>query len=214
MNRPDDNDAPSSNNRQPQSSKAGATSHASKRAVKTPKKITETYLHNSGLYYLQRYAATVTQFRKIMQRKIDNSCRHHLDQDRESCAPLLDALVEKFVRAGLLNDDGFARASVTSLRRRGLSQRMILVKLQNKGLTETQIKAALATFNDENETDAKSLELEGAMKLARKKKIGPYSGGADYDRNKALGAFARAGFSMDVIRQILSMESDELGSMD
>lgn len=214
MNRPDDKDAPSSNNRQPQSSKAGAPSHAPKRAVKISKRITETYLHNSGLYYLQRYATTVAQFRKIMLRKIDNSCRHHPDQDREVCVLLLDALIEKFVRAGLLNDDGFARGSVISLRRRGLSQRMILMKLQNKGLSETQIKAALASFNDENETDAKSLELEGAMKLARKKKVGPYSNGATYDRNKALGAFARAGFSMDVIRQVLAMDSDDIEPID
>lgn len=214
MNRPDDIDAPSSNNRRKHSSKAGVSSHAPKQEVKPPKRITETYLHNSGLYYLQRYAASVTQFRKIMLRKIDNSCRHHLDQDREVCIPLLDALVEKFIRVGLLNDDGFARGSVASLHRRGLSQRMILMKLKNKGLSEAQIKNALAAFNDENETDTRALELQGALKLARKKKVGPYCGGADYDRNKALGAFARAGFSMDIIRQVLDMDIDDLDCAD
>jgi regulatory protein len=159
---------------------------------------------------MQRYAASVTQFRRVMQRKIDKSCRHHTDQDAATCAGLLDALVEKFVRAGLLNDEGFARGSVISLRRRGLSQRMILMKLQNKGLSEQQVKAALAEFNDDNETSDRALELEGALKLAKKKKFGPFAGGAEYDRKKALGAFARAGFSMDVIRKVLDMDLEEI----
>lgn len=159
---------------------------------------------------MQRYAASVAQFRKVMERKIGKSCRHYPDQDPAACALMLDALVEKFVRAGLLNDEGFARGSVISLRRRGLSQRMILMKLQNKGLSEAQIKTALAEFNDENETSAQSLELEGALKLAKKKKVGPFANGMDYDRKKALGAFARAGFSMDVIRKVLDMEIDEV----
>lgn len=213
MNRPEDKIAPSTGTREAQSSKTVAAGHVSTHAahkeVKPPKKITETYLHNSGLYYMQRYAASVTQFRRVMQRKIDKSCRHHTDQDQAACAVMLDALVEKFVRIGLLNDEGFARGSVISLRRRGLSQRMILMKLQNKGLSENQIKAALAEFNDENETNQQALEMEGALKLAKKKKVGPYAIG-DYDRNKALGAFARAGFSMDVIRKVLDMDIDEI----
>lgn len=159
---------------------------------------------------MQRYAASVNQFRRVMQRKIDKSCRFHTDQDAATCAGLLDALVEKFIRAGLLNDEGFARGSVISLRRRGLSQRMILMKLQNKGLSEQQIKTALAEFNDDNETSDRTLELEGALKLAKKKKVGPFANGADYDRKKALGAFARAGFSMDVIRKVLDMDLEEI----
>lgn len=213
MNRPEDENAPSTGTRKAQSSKTAAaghvSTHAARKEIKPPKKITETYLHNSGLYYMQRYAASVAQFRRVMQRKIDKSCRHHTDQDPAACAVILDALVEKFIRAGLLNDEGFARGSVISLRRRGLSQRMILMKLQNKGLSEDQIKAALAEFNDENETSAQTLEMGGALKLAKKKKVGPYAVG-EYDRQKALGAFARAGFSMDVIRKVLDMDLDEV----
>jgi regulatory protein len=199
----------SENSRKWQSIKADAPGHAPRKEKKPPKEITETYLHNSGLYYLQRYAASIVQFRMIMQRKIDKSCRHHVDQNREECLRLLDALVEKFIRSGLLNDTGFARGSVSSLRRRGLSQRVIFMKLQNKGLSEMQIREALEEFNTENETSPQTLELEAAMKLARKKKYGPYAQGAIFDRKKALATFARAGFSFDVSRKVLELEEED-----
>ena len=176
---------------------------------KPPKKITETYLHNSGLYYLQRFAASAGQFRIVMQRKIDRSCQHHLDQRREDCIVMLDALIAKFETIGLLNDEGYARGMVTTLRRRGLSERAIFMKLRNRGLSENRIKDALATFNEENRTDSAQSEFQAALRLAQKKKVGPYAR-EDFVYDKALAAFARAGFSFDVARRVLDMNPEDL----
>lgn len=176
---------------------------------KPPKKITETYLHNSGLYYLQRFAASAGQFRTVMQRKIDRSCQHHPDQRREDCIALLDALIAKFENIGLLNDEGYARGMVITLRRRGLSERAILMKLQNRGLPESRIKEALAAYNDENRTDSAKSDFRAALRLAQKKKVGPYASG-EFVYDKALSAFARAGFPFDIARRVLDMRAEEL----
>jgi regulatory protein len=66
---------------------------------KKPKKITAQYLHNAGLYYLQRFAASRGQFRSVMLRKIRRSCMEHREQDYEACAALVEKIVEKFERA-------------------------------------------------------------------------------------------------------------------
>ncbi len=175
---------------------------------KLPKKITETYLHNSGLYYLQRFAASSGHFREVMRRKIDRSCLYHLDQNKEECYALLDTLIEKFENSGLLDDKIYTRNTVSSLRNRGLSERAIVMKLQNRGISIEQIKEALSTFCTDHQISNVESEMTAALKLARKKRIGPYAAGKEFDRNKALAAFARAGFSFNVARQVLGMDEE------
>lgn len=205
MSRSEDPDNSTKTSGSPKNIKA----ETARKPVKIPKKITETYLHNSALYYLQRFAASSAQFRKVMQRKIDLSCRHHTDQNPEDCQVLLDKLVTRFQENGLLNDGTYARGMVITLRRRGMSERAIFMKLQNKGLSEAQIKGAVEDFNTENETNAAESEYRAALKLARKKRVGPYAV-AEFEYDRALSAFARAGFSFDMARRVLGMTPDDL----
>lgn len=205
MSRSEDPDNSTKTSGSPKNIKA----ETARKPVKIPKKITETYLHNSALYYLQRFAASSAQFRKVMQRKIDLSCRHHTDQNPEDCQVLLDKLVTRFQENGLLNDATYARGMVITLRRRGMSERAIFMKLQNKGLSEAQIKGAVEDFNTENETNTAESEYRAALKLARKKRVGPYAV-TEFEYDRALSAFARAGFSFDVARRVLGMTPDDL----
>lgn len=205
MSRSEDPDNSTKTSGSPKNIKA----ETARKPVKIPKKITETYLHNSALYYLQRFAASSAQFRKVMQRKIDLSCRHHTDQNPEDCQVLLDKLVTRFQENGLLNDGTYARGMVITLRRRGMSERAIFMKLQNKGLSEAQIKGAVEDFNTENETNTAESEYRAALKLARKKRVGPYAV-TEFEYDRALSAFARAGFSFDVARRVLGMTPDDL----
>lgn len=178
-----------------------------------PKKITESYLHNSGLYYLQRFTASTAHFKKIMTRKIDKSCQWHKDQDRDSCIKMLDNIAARFQELGLLNDEAYARGMVNSLRRRGLSGRMIRAKLAAKGLGSDETEQALCRHAEDLGTD-ENVELIAALRLARRRKIGPYSREAGVKKdesayNKALGSMARAGFSFDVCKKILDMDAGE-----
>jgi regulatory protein len=138
-----------------------------------------------------------------MMRKVDKSCRHHKEQDRETCARLVDELVAKFVDMGLLNDTGYARGMVTSLRRRGLSQRAIEAKLSAKGLKRDQIAAALAEHADDRPKS--EIELLAALRLARRKRIGPFSANtARAERDMA--ALARSGFGYDIVSKVMAMD--------
>ena len=184
--------------------KPKAESKKKKREKRPPKKITETYLHNSGLYYLQRFAASSAQFRKVMMRKVYKSCRHHTDQDEEACAAMVDEVIGKFQQAGLLNDDLYARGSVFSLRRQGKSKRAITAKLSQKGVDEDLIEEKLHAHAQESHTE--DAEFEAALIHARKKKLGPYRRDEEYDAQKELASLARAGFSYDVARRVLDSQ--------
>ncbi|NCC21201.1 MAG: RecX family transcriptional regulator [Alphaproteobacteria bacterium] len=174
-----------------------------KKRKRPPRRISESYLHNAGLYYLQRFASSSAQFRRVMTRKIDRSIDHHGGPDREECMAMLDSLVETFLRAGLLNDEGYTRACVETFRRRGLSERAIVAKLSAKGIDAAMVRDALDPRGDD--------DLFAALRLARRRRAGPFATEtARKDRyEKDLAAFGRAGFSYDVSRRVLRMEPGE-----
>jgi regulatory protein len=167
---------------------------------KKPKKITAQYLHNAGLYYLQRFAASRGQFRSVMLRKIRRSCMEHREQDYEACAALVEKIVEKFERAGLLNDELYTRGVVASLRRQGKSKSVILSKLKTRGVETSLVTETLGA------QDTEDSELRAALTVLRRKKAGPFG---DRDNEKTLAALARAGFSYDTATQAMRMDRAE-----
>lgn len=182
---------------------------------KPPKKITSTYLHNSGLYYLERFAASSAHFKTVMMRKVRKSCAHHENQDFDECAALVDQLVERFIENGLLNDHLYIRGNVQSMQRRGISTRSIIAKLQGKGVHPDQTRQALEEFHEEHGTDPAKTELIGALKYARKKRLANfYDDEIDPDlKNKQMARLARQGFSYDICQKVFATEVDEAEDM-
>ncbi len=173
-----------------------------------PRKITPTYLHNSGLYYLERFSASKNHFKFVMMRKVKRSCMHHTDQNYEECQKMVDELADKFERLDLLNDEVYARAVITSLRRRGFSRTIIMNKMRMKGIEAERALEELKKIDEQNDND-EDPELQAALRLARKKRIGPYFMGEEEDMKKSLGKLARAGFSYDIARKVLEYEREE-----
>jgi regulatory protein len=188
---------------EPENIKAGKH----RREKKPPKKITEKYLYNSGLAYLQRFPASTPHFRRIMGRKIDRSCNYHKDQSKEDCLALLDTTVAGFERMGLLNDEAYLSGMINSLRRRGLSKQAILSKLQMKGMAQDRILEVLRTYDEDSGVD--NADLVAALRLSRRKRLGAYRKDKEADRNKELASLARAGFGFDIAQKALALSQDE-----
>ena len=188
---------------EPENIKAGKH----RREKKPPKKITDKYLYNSGLAYLQRFPASTPHFRRVMGRKIDRSCNYHNEQSREDCIALLESAIAQFERMGLLNDDAYLSGMINSLRRRGLSTQAILSKLCQKGLPQDRILETLQSHDEA--AGAENADLSAALLLARRKRLGAYRRAEELDKNKELAALARAGFGFDIAQRALSLGFDE-----
>lgn len=177
---------------------------------KAPRKITERYLYNAGLHYLNRYPSSTKHFQTIMMRKIHKSCKHHEDQDLEECQNLLDQATDKFIEMGLLNDDQYAHGMVLSYRKRGVSQKAIVAKLSQKRVPQDLIIETIKTIDESlKEFQDYPPELNAALTHARKKRLGPFSLDLQNDPDhirKAMGSMARAGFSYDVTKQVMDMD--------
>ncbi len=175
-----------------------------------PRKVTAKSLDNAALHYLQRFATSAENLRRVLMRRVERSARAH-ETDRDEGAAHVDALVERFVSAGLVDDRVYAEGRALSLHRRGTAARVIRGRLRQKGVGDDDIEAALATVAEENPDG----DLAAAVNLARRRRLGPYrSTGPEPDRRQRdLAALARAGFSYDIARRVLDGDGvDEIGS--
>lgn len=161
---------------------------------KVAKKISESYLRNSGLYYLQRHPTSVSHFLTVMGRKMQRSLKAHPDQNMAPFeAYLREKLVPDFIQAGFLNDALYARALTGSLQRKGLPKRVITMRLANKGVEADE------------ETLAEQDDFSAALLFAKRKRLGPFAK-VGREPQKDLAALARAGFSYEVAMRVLKEE--------
>ena len=171
---------------------------------KQPRKVSPRYLENAALHYLKRYSATVSQLKRVLMRRVDRSLRAH-GGDKAEAVGWVDALVEKVVRNGLINDQAYAETKAHSLRASGRSARVIAQKLKLKGVSTDVVAQKVAQASQE-------LSEEDAARIwARKKRLGPFrkdpSTRKDH-RQKDLAALARAGFPFVLARKVIDGEAE------
>ncbi len=123
---------------------------------------------------------------------------------------MVEDLTQSFIKERLLDDDGYIRGMVTSLRRQGKSRRVIIGKLQQKRVEPHLIEKALCAFDEEHFEDPNEAEFLSALKIARKRKLGPYDTAQKYETEKALNILARQGFSFDTSRRVLNLSEEEI----
>ena len=184
------------------SEEANSTSAASfNRKRKTPKKIPESYLTNSGKYYLERFAASTEQFRRTMTRKIRKSCAAHPDQSVDVCLSTLDTVITKFQNIGFLNDAGYANGLSHSLKNRGWPRGRIIQRLKEKGISAELIEQAVPAPEGSD-------DLIDALVWIKRKKLGSFAL-REKSFEKSLAALGRAGFDYNSANRALQMSREE-----
>ena len=166
--------------------------------TKIPKKITPQRLRNIALYYLKRFETTEYNLRAVLKRRIDDYAYWDRDFNKNEAYQWLDELMSDFIRLGYVNDERYAEIKIRSYLAAGKSLRYISSKLKEKGIDEDLADKLL----EQQDYDAFAM----ALRLAKKKKIGPY---CEDDRlrrerrNKDMGVLIRAGFDYDVVIRVL-----------
>jgi len=174
---------------------------------KSPRRITAAYLARVTAHYLERYATSRENLRRLLLKRVHRSAVFH-EADPEPWIALVDEELDRLERIGLVDDDLYARDKARALHRRGSGSRKIRFALQQKGLSSDVIDDALAELHDGEHGDP---DFAAACTYARKRSLGPWRRAAlDEDRRrKELGRLARAGFSFDLARRIVDAESVE-----
>jgi regulatory protein len=174
-----------------------------RRGRRPPRKITPKYLNNVALWYLERYASSAANLRRVLMRRVHKSCAHHGD-DVAAAAEMVDELVARFAASGLIDDRQYAVARAHSLHRRGLAARRIRAQLFAKGLEPEDVAAAL----DALAAESPDPEFDAACAYARRRRLGPWGRpeGREDRREKELASMGRAGFTWELARRIIDAD--------
>ena len=156
---------------------------------------------------LQREAALVATYDRALnmlalRARSAAELRRLLIRKREP-ADLVDAAIERLLRAGFLDDESFARQFARSkLLGAGLSRRRVQQELARRGVSRDIAEAALAEVFAEEHLD----EEDGLQRVARKKlksleRLDPAT-----QRRRLYGFLARRGYdSDDIARTVRDM---------
>lgn len=161
-----------------------------------PRPLDAPRLEEMALAYVARFATSAAKLEGYLARKL-----RERGWEGEGPAPVA-ALVERFVRAGYVDDLAFARAKSGSLLRRGYGQRRIGQALHAAGIDE-QVRDEVRVGPAE--------ERRAALAMARKRGFGPF-GRSEPDRamrEKQIAAMLRAGHRLDSARELVNAATQE-----
>lgn len=175
----------------------------------TPRPVTATSLENVAMYYLERFAGSTADLRRVLLRRVRRAAegaagdddRSAVEARRAEGSALVEALIAKLQRAGILDDRRYAESKAASLRRRGGSRRAVAARLAQHGVERDLITDAIHATGE----DGEDAELLAAAALARRRRLGPFRPGEPTaaSRLKDMAALARAGFDQTTARRVL-----------
>lgn len=199
-------------------------------ASASAKPLTPERLRNIAEHYLGQRESSTQMLQAMLERRLMRRLRvlapEAAAEERAAALPLIEAEVERLVKAGVVSDARYAEMKARSALASGRGSRRILRDLGQKGVHGTTAQDALleaareaAGILDPGAEPAEILgatEREAAETFARKKRLGPYRPErlpeAWAERSKVwrreAGAMARAGFEVDMIRKVLKQEPD------
>jgi len=166
--------------------------------------ITAKYLQNAATFYLERYPATAEGLRRVLNRRVRRA--EMLEAPvMENVRQAIDAIVARFVDAGVIDDKAFAQTKARSLHRRGTSGRLTRQKLKMAGVDGDTLEKAMEGLDVELDVTPAQREQRAAVALARRRRLGPYRPAEDRKEHRLrdLAAMARAGFAYDVARKVV-----------
>lgn len=168
---------------------------------KALRKITPQRLKNIALYYLKRFESSVDNLRQVLRRRVNDYARRTPDFNKHEAYQWIEDILNDFQRLRYLDDDRYARLKVQNYLAAGKPERYIKTKLCQKGIKADEISRLVgeSEYNPE----------EMALKIARKKRIGPFRPDEQSrreNRQKDMAALIRAGFDYDVVCTVLGAE--------
>ncbi len=178
---------------------------------KGPAKADPESLSRAAYWYLERFATSAENLRRVLMRRVEKAARAPgaQDSDRGDGAAAIDDIIKRLVRDGLLDDAAYAEARVRSMRAAGKPAKAIKWALAGKGVAAEVAEQAVATIDAETAREGEDANFRAAVKFAKRRRLGPYRDPEKRDacRQKDLAALARAGFGYGLAERIIKADS-------
>lgn len=169
-------------------------------------------LKNKAFHYLGRYSSTEQRLYEVLQRfsrrKLEGVAPDRLEK-------AIRTVISQSVSLGYVNDRVFAESQVRKGLQSGQSHAMIRARLKAAGITQSDAEAGFEAATDH--LDRNRMELLSALRFATRRRLGCFGQNRNDDirasdpklYEKQMAQLARRGFSYDIARQVLSLDSPE-----
>ena len=146
-----------------------------------------------AIYYLSKYSSSKKNLEYILKKKIrrisdEKKIRFQLYKE-------IKIIIDKLEQLKLINDTIYAESKINTLLNQVKSKNYIKQYLIRKGVSSKVADEQISLFYEKNQ----NLEKENALKFATKRNL--LNNNTDYE--KKLSKMARAGFSYEIVKEIL-----------
>tara|TARA_B100001063_G_C16755660_1_gene552974 strand:+ start:590 stop:1150 length:561 start_codon:yes stop_codon:yes gene_type:complete len=168
-----------------------------------------TNLKDLAYSYLEKYSPSKQQLKVYLLKKYLIKIKG--TQSKKEVSLLIDKIITNLEKNRILNDELYSDSKARMFLRRGYSLNKISQSLRHKGIESKFIKQSIEKIKEEKiEPDFVS-----ALKLCKKRRIGALRPSANRELfyKKDMGILARGGFSFELSKRVLDLETNEFNKL-
>ena len=162
-------------------------------------------LRDLAYSYLERYSPSKQQLKVHLLKKYLTKIKG--TKSKKEVSNIIDEIILGLERNKILNDELYSDSKARMFLRRGYSLNKINQSLRNKGIETKYIKQSI----DKIKEDEIEPDFVSALKLCKRRRIGPLRPDANRELffKKDMGILARGGFSYELSKRVLDLETVE-----
>ena len=164
-----------------------------------------TNLRDLAYSYLEKYSPSKQQLKVYLLKKYLTKIKG--TKSKKEVTAIIDKIISNLEKNKIINDEVYSDSKARMFLKRGYSLNKINQSLRNKGIEDKYIKQSIDKIKD-NEIEP---DFVSALKLCKRRRIGPLR--PEENRvlfyKKDMGILARGGFSFEMSKRILDLETSE-----
>ena len=155
--------------------------------------------------YLEKYSPSKQQLKVYLLKKYLTKIKGI--QTKREVSSLIDEILLNLEKNKLLNDELYSDSKARMYLRRGYSLNKINQSLRSKGIEDTYIKKSINKIKE----DKIEPDFVSALKLCKRRRIGALRPQANRELfyKKDMGILARGGFSFELSKRVLNLDTIE-----
>jgi len=168
-----------------------------------------TNLRDLAYSYLEKYSPSKQQLKVHLLKKYLTKIKG--SKSKKEVTTIIDEIIIGLEKNKILNDELYSDSKARMFLRKGYSLNKINQSLRNKGIDNKYIKQSIDKIK-ENEIEP---DFVSALKLCKRRRIGPLRPAANRELfyKKDMGILARGGFSFEMSKRVLNLETVEFSKL-
>ena len=168
-----------------------------------------TNLKDLAYSYLEKYNPSKQQLKVYLLKKYLLKIKG--SRSKKEVSAIIDEIILNLEKNKILNDEMYSDSKARMFLKRGYSLNKINQSLRNKGIEDKYVKQSIDKIK-ENEIEP---DFVSALKLCKRRRIGPLRPESNRELfyKKDMGILARGGFSFDLSKRVLDLDTHEFNKL-